>query len=315
MMKLFKEGRLERVHGIWGTHEDAGDWDTLTHHLAVPYRLFELYEMFPTVFGQIRLPLPENEAASTIPHILADALWMLDGFKRLQLPEGGVRGGYGDPWGEGENFQNVTSWTSKCILVYAANPRTSCFYAACAARAARVLAPIAPQRTAEYRESALRAWQWAEKKMNDPAAVKEMISHYGPKATRLPWGFRTTRARAAMELYVLTRDPHFGDELKKDFIMLIGESDLLFAYARSPRDLLMRRGSGRPWRCSLPGPTRKSSTASRTGSRSSPGGRCRGPVNSGNSAQSWFSTPAPAAVSTWRTAAFLTKKPEYWPPW
>ena len=40
---------------------------------------------------------------------------MLDGFQRLGLPEGGVRGGYGEPWGDSEN---ATSWQMKCILVY-----------------------------------------------------------------------------------------------------------------------------------------------------------------------------------------------------
>ena len=55
---------------------------------------------------------------------------MLDGFQRLQLPEGGVRGGYGEPWGDSEN---ATSWQMKCILVYAPNQYTSYMFAACAA--------------------------------------------------------------------------------------------------------------------------------------------------------------------------------------
>ena len=135
-----------------GPHEDAGDWDTLTHHLAVPYQLCELYDMFPKYFDQIKIPLPENEAKSKIPHILAEAVWMLDGFQRLQLPEGGVRGGYGEPWGDSEN---ATSWQMKCILVYAPNQYTSYMFAACAARAARVLTAIAPDKAAEYRASAL----------------------------------------------------------------------------------------------------------------------------------------------------------------
>ena len=151
MLKLFKEGKLKRVHGIWGRHEDAGDWDTLTHHLAVPYQLCELYDMFPKYFDQIKIPLPENEAKSKIPHILAEVVWMLDGFQRLQLPEGGVRGGYGEPWGDSEN---ATSWQMKCILVYAPNQYTSYMFAACAARAARVLTAIASDKAAEYRASA-----------------------------------------------------------------------------------------------------------------------------------------------------------------
>jgi endoglucanase len=222
MLKLFKEGKLERVHGIWGAHEDAGDWDTLTHHLAVPYELCELYDMFPKYFDQIKIPLPENEAKSKIPNILAEAIWMLDGFQRLQLPDGGVRGGYGEPWGDSEN---ATSWQMKCILVYAPNQYTSYMFAACAARAARVLTAIAPDKAAEYRASALRAWDWAVK---HPDAKQH-------------WGHRVSRQTAIVELYGLTRDLRFSTALQQDCGLLGGlgtPPDLLFAYARAPEGLL-----------------------------------------------------------------------------
>ena len=106
--------------------------------------MFELYEMFPEYFGRIKLPLPEDEAKSKIPHILADAVWMLDGFKRLQLPDGGVRGGYGDGWGQGGPFENMASWDIKCVLVYGATTPTTYYYAACAARARGYWFPSTP---------------------------------------------------------------------------------------------------------------------------------------------------------------------------
>lgn len=221
MLELLEEGKLERVHGIWGAHQDAGDWDTLDHHLGVPYRMFELYEMFPEHFSQIKLPLPEEEARSAIPSILADSVWMLDGFRRLQLPDGGVRGGYGDPWGKG----GPVSWDAKCVVVYGPTAAVTYTYAACAARAARVLAPFDPERAGAYRESALRAWEWAEGKTHEAGA-------------KIGWGDRSSKFIAGIQLFRLTGDARIRDEWRKDILFIPSHPDKLFECATAPDDLI-----------------------------------------------------------------------------
>jgi hypothetical protein len=34
LLELAKAGPLQRVDGVWGGYQDAGDWDTLGHHLG-----------------------------------------------------------------------------------------------------------------------------------------------------------------------------------------------------------------------------------------------------------------------------------------
>jgi endoglucanase len=313
MLRLFAEGKLERVHGIWGAHEDAGDWDTLTHHLAVPFLMFELYDMFPGYFARFRLPLPPEEERSRIPAILADAVWLLDGFKRLQGADGGVRGGYGDPWGQGENFSNLASWDAKCVLVYAENPGTSYFYAACAARAARVLAAIDPGKAAGYRESALRAWEWAEKKTGDSEAMQGFLARYGPHVKGMPWDYRVGRVRAVVELHWLTRDPRYAAEMNKDSIVLITQPELLFAYARAPEELW---SAGRSLKRQAVEMLIGWADAEIAHSRSNGFEICTGrtsrqPLNSGNSQQSLLSTPGGGGGVNMARVAYLTKAPRH----
>ncbi len=221
MLELLEEGKLERVHGIWGAHQDAGDWDTVDHHLGVPYLMFELYEMFPDYFSQIKLPLPEEEAKSAIPPILADAVWMLDGFMRLQLPDGGVRGGYGDPWGNGA----AVSWDVKCVVVYGPRVAVTYNYAAAAARAALVLAPFDSERATAYRESALRAWEWAESKIREPDF-------------KIGWGDRCGKFIAGIQLFRLTGDADIREEWRKDILLIASHPDKLFECANAPADLI-----------------------------------------------------------------------------
>jgi len=291
MLKLFKERKLERVHGIWGAHEDAGDWDTLDHHLAVPYEMLELYEMFPEYFSRFKLPLPKEEAASKIPHILADAVWMLDGFQRLQLPDGGVRGGYGDPWGGG----GPTSWEVKCVVVYGPRTPVTYRYAACAARAARVLAPFDPERAARYRQSALRAWEWAEKKTREPGF-------------KVGWGDRCGKLVAGIQVFRLTRDPRIKEDLKRDILLIPSHPTLLFEYANAPdglydpvlkqkgRELLAKWADGQI-------------EYSRKNGFDIISGNMRWGLNTPWAC--WFSTPGASGGINLARLAYLTGKPEH----
>ncbi|MBM4086821.1 MAG: hypothetical protein FJ272_18695, partial [Planctomycetes bacterium] len=84
---------LKLVQEAWGGYMDAGDWDRRSLHLGVSYLLLELWELFPGHFSQVRLALPPDEQQNALPDLLDEALWNLSFYKRLQLPDGGVRGG------------------------------------------------------------------------------------------------------------------------------------------------------------------------------------------------------------------------------
>ena len=220
MIALAKAGKLERVTGVWGGYQDAGDWDTLGHHLSGTWDLLELYELNPGYFAQVKLALPPEEQNNALPDLLDEALWQMPCFRRLQLPDGGVRGGYGDGWGcrNGE-----TSPMVKAAGVYAPDPDTTYVYAGCAAKSARILDAFDKKLAAEYLESAKRAWTWAEAKAKN---------------------LRNSRATAAVELYAATREPAFHEAFKKSTELAqepapryLDQSGADFTYARLPDDL------------------------------------------------------------------------------
>ena len=120
LIALAKSGRLNRVEGVWGGYQDAGDWDSLGGHLSATYDLLGLYDLNPAAFSRIKLPLPAEEMSNNLPGILNEALWQMSLWRRLQLPDGGVRGGYGVGWdcynGETSSMQKYAvsmPWTRK----------------------------------------------------------------------------------------------------------------------------------------------------------------------------------------------------------
>jgi endoglucanase len=237
LIDLAKAGRLERVTGVWGGYQDAGDWDTLGHHLSTTYDLLGLYDFNPEAFKRMKLSLPANEANNNLPDILDEAMWQMPCWRRLQLPDGGVRGGYGYGWG---CPLGITSSMLKSAGVYAPDHETTLRYAAAAARAARVLTAFDKQLSAEYLDSAKRAWTWVEvhSKEDDPIYRKTLSF-----AKSLAQELRHFRAQAAVELLAATRDPAY-DAAFKQSSELTGKPALYleqpgadFAYARLPDGL------------------------------------------------------------------------------
>ncbi len=199
LVKLSKAGALREAPGVWGGYQDAGDWDSLSGHLAATELLLELAEMFPTFAASTRLSLPPAEAGNKIPDVLDEALWNLALFRRLQLPDGSVRGGYGEGWGA---RPAATSSQGKAVGVYAPDLGTTILYAGCAAKASRVLAKIDAALASDFRASSLEAWAWAE--AHPDAAATDA----SPAASR--W-----HAFAAIELYALTSEARFRDAFIK----------------------------------------------------------------------------------------------------
>ncbi len=69
-----------------------------------------------------------------------EALWGLDGYRRMQTPEGGIRGGIES---EEHPRHGEGSWQESLMLsAYAPDPRSSFIYAASAAKLARALAGV-----------------------------------------------------------------------------------------------------------------------------------------------------------------------------
>jgi endoglucanase len=182
----------EVVTDAWGGWHDAGDWDRRTPHLETVRKMVELWEFSPEYQEMVHLSIPEG--GDDIPDVLNEAMWSLDLFRWLQADDGGVGGGvesashpnYGDgSWGE-----------SLTLYAYAADAWTTWEYAAAAAKMAGALERYDSSAAAEWRDSALRAMNWAEN--NIPAGEAYDIAHVN------------SRNLAAAELYRLTGDAEWN---------------------------------------------------------------------------------------------------------
>jgi endoglucanase len=179
----------ELLPDAWGGWFDAGDWDRRIQHLQVTRLLLELAILFPDFAAQTHLNLPESDNA--LPDVVDEALWGLDVFKRLQMPDGAIRGGI-----ESAKHPNKyeASWQeSLTVMAYGPGIWSSYQYAGTAARAAYALQDRQPKLAQDYATSALAAMEWAEAAWakgegQDDADVKD------------------SRNLAAAELYRLTGD-------------------------------------------------------------------------------------------------------------
>lgn len=188
---LLNQHRTKRtLENAWGGYADAGDWDRRIQHLLASRYFIELLEMFPHYFAEVSLNIPESQ--NTLPDILDEALWGLDFFRRLQTPEGGIRGGIESE--EHTRFGEGSWQESQKLMVYEPGIWSSYIYAGVAARAAHWLQQYDTKAAEEYRRSALDAMQWAEKKYLNHGYAK------------LPHQLIDARNLAAVEMYRLTGD-------------------------------------------------------------------------------------------------------------
>ncbi len=189
----------------WGGYMDAGDWDRRSQHLSVTHGLLELYELFPTFFDEVALALPPDEAGNAVPDLLDEALWNLDFYLRLQEDDGGVRGGIEST---AHPRAAETSWQeSLAVGAFAADPASSYWVAACAAKASRLL-PDGER----YAQAAHKAWEWAEANRDRPEfeagrqeilatrvlAAAELLAALAPEADASAFEDAYVAARAAL---------------------------------------------------------------------------------------------------------------------
>jgi endoglucanase len=137
-----------QVDNAWGGYMDAGDWDRRIQHVWATRQLLELYELFPARFQQLKLQVPEKEVNNNIPDILDEALWNIDCYFRMQHKDGGI------PYGIESAAHPVSgevSWLESLpVFVFRPDPWSSFIYAGVAAKAARLLKDIEPEKAGSY---------------------------------------------------------------------------------------------------------------------------------------------------------------------
>lgn len=163
----------------WGGYMDAGDWDRRIQHVDVANLLLELFEGLPAHLQAMDFGLPRSSAVldaslyagtDSLPNLLHEPIWLLDFFRRLQAPDGGVSGGIesagGPQTGEPSFLEH------QAVFAYAPDPLAAYEYAGAAAGLSRVLQGLGQGGPAAlFRESALRAWHRAEAGFADPDAA------------------------------------------------------------------------------------------------------------------------------------------------
>ncbi len=193
------------VANAWGGTMDAGDWDRRIQHLNASIYLLDLAENFSGFYRRLSLNIPESD--NDLPDVVDEALFNLDCYRRLQTPEGGIRGGI-----ESAEHPNLgeTSWQETLrIYAYAPGSWSSFYYAGVAAKAARVLKSLGQDEPANvYESSALRAMHWAE---NDYAQRDRRGKTYPSNGVTIErmddhHQVRDMRNYAAAELFRLTGD-------------------------------------------------------------------------------------------------------------
>ncbi len=194
----YEEDKLGPVlPGVWGGHRDAGGYQHQPRNMRAAWYLLDLLELFPDHFAGIRHDIPESD--NSLPDALDEALFGLDLYRRLQTPEGGVRGGVftvGNIVG-GWSYQGPRiAYKPGCIASYN--------YAVGAGRAARCLLRWDADLATVYRESAFRAMEWAEAHWQEWPYPRNV------------WTMRR-RAAAAAGMFRLTGEPRWNDAFHDSF--------------------------------------------------------------------------------------------------
>lgn len=222
------------VPEAWGGYMDAGDWDRRIQHLAAPRLYLELVELYPDYFKNVCLNIPESE--NDLPDIVDEALFGLDIYRRLQLPDGGIRGGVES---SEHPIEGSTSWQeTQTVLVYAPDHWSGYIYAGVAARAAVVLKMLGKYETAGlWEESAVRAMGWAEEE------YKKWLA--GPEITKVRERIKNTvtaeRNLAAVELYRLTHDKRWHKIYLSTVKHEVNRTESAFIYSRLDKSLVDRK--------------------------------------------------------------------------
>ena len=217
------------VPDAWGGTMDAGDFDRRIQHLAAPRLYLELLELHPEYFRNISLNIPES--GNDLPDIVDESLYGLDVYRRLQMPDGGIRGGIESsehPAGELSYQPQMTT------MVYAPDPWSSYIYAGVAARASLALKTLGKTERAEiWRTSALKAMEWAETEYAKWTSSPDYAKFTERAKNTVP----VERNLAAVELYRLTNDKRWNKVYISTRNMESNRTEAAFVYARIDKSL------------------------------------------------------------------------------
>lgn len=222
---------------LWGGYMDAGDWDRRIQHLEAAILLMDIHESAGGETSRIRLGLPASHEvidpglyreARDAPEVLHEIAWGLDFYRRLQLPDGRVRGGIesaGHP-----RSHEPSHLESLPVYAYAPDHVSGYRYAAAAARFARILKTARIEQLAEtFRRSAMSAWEAAEAGLRDPdgfyaealqaAFTTNALDTAGWSKLRAAMQRSATehRTAAAGALFRLTSERRFKDQFERDW--------------------------------------------------------------------------------------------------
>ncbi len=183
----------DTIADAWGGYMDAGDWDRHTGHLIAPRMIFEILELFPQYYDTLTLNIPEN--TNDLPDLVDEALWSIDLYRRLQNQDGSIPGGIES---SEHPLRMEPSWhESLTIMLFKPGLLSTYRYAATAAKAAFWFQEHdKPQWEEIYKQSALKAYTWAENQVAQGSDEYNYIS-----------GFKSvvdSRNLAAAELFRLT---------------------------------------------------------------------------------------------------------------
>lgn len=220
-------GKTDRiVPDAWGGVMDAGDWDRQIRHVkGTARKLLELAEFYPERFATVSLGIPES--SNDLPDIVDEALFEIDVYRRMQTPEGGIRGGIECSEHPAEG---CASWQDMLtVMAYAPDHVSSYIYAGVAARAACVLRQYGHETLAEtYLDSALKAMRWG--------MDEELRWRSAPSYARVRPGIEEAIAveknLAAVELYRATGSSEWHDLFLSGFEENPSRPEAAFLYAR-----------------------------------------------------------------------------------
>jgi len=191
-----------------------------------------LVELNPDYFKNLCLYIPES--VNDLPDVVDEAIFGLDIYRRMQLPDGGIRGGVESAEHPAEG---TTSWQEvNTILAYAPDHWSSYLYAGVAARAAYVLKMLEKDEKAQvWEESAVKAMEWAEVEYDswisgpDYEKIRERAKKRVPEERNL----------AAVELYRLTKDKRWHQVFLAT--QEYRRNDAAFIYARLDQSMVNKK--------------------------------------------------------------------------
>ena len=220
---LVRKATDQVVENAWGGYFDACDWDRRIQHLRATQLQTELYLLFPEFFKEQDLNIPET--GNGVPDILNEGLYNLDFYRRLQLPDGGIRGGIE---AEEHPILGECGWQDSWqAYAYAPDFWSSHWYASAAARMSVALRSVDAAQSRIWQESAQQAMDWAE------AQYATLLTKEGHKWTPVAHqGVRTTRELAAADMYRMTGDARY-DALYRQ-LRQPHSYDAAFVYATLP---------------------------------------------------------------------------------